>query len=269
MLVVSVEAHYEQSARWFGSQALTTLGRAFGRGSLRMCEACLAPRTFVAEGRLDQTTGSPGTIELLRLDESLRGNAPPARAALWLDETSSGVSLRIVQLEGSRLVLAENVDPSLEERTRSARTFTLTRELERRARGDGLAHAFVDIAMYPGQHLSMDWVDQWGDTNNNLSGVTLSLFDPILGLGGCYYRVIPEAWDLLVGGMVIMSVPTAFVRSVADNDTDVIDPLLTGVFVVRVPLFSSNYGLFFSASTNGRVGLGVSLLNFSLLPVLP
>jgi hypothetical protein len=267
--VVSVEARYQQSTRWFASAALTTLGRVFGRGSLRLCEACSSPRTFVEEGRLEQTIGSPGISELVRLDESLRGKAPPARAALWLDESAAGVSLRIVQLDSSRLVLAENVDPALEERARSTRTFTLTRELERRARGDGLAHAFVDFAVYPGQHLSMDWVDQWGDSNQNLSGVTLSLFDPILGLGGCYYRVIPEAYNLLVGGQVIMSVPTAFVRSASSTNTDVIDPLLTGVLVMRVPLFNSNYGLFFSASTNGRVGVGLSALNFSVLPVLP
>jgi len=44
---------------------------------------------------------------------------------------------------------------------------------------------------------------------------------------------------------------------------------LTGVAVVRVPFGRSNYGALLSASTNGQVGLGISLLNISLLPVIP
>ena len=57
--------------------------------------------------------------------------------------------------------------------------------------------------------------------------------------------------------------------SVGGADTDVIDPLLTGVAITRVPFGRSNYGAILSVSTNGTVGLGISLMNISLLPVLP
>jgi hypothetical protein len=127
--------------------------------------------------------------------------------------------------------------------------------------------------MYPGQNVSMDWVEQWGSTSANLSGVSLSFFDPVLGIGGAYYRVFPQALNITMGAKVLMSVPTALVRSIVgdsdDDGADLIDPLLTGVFLVRVPIATSNYAVTLSASTNGRIGVGFSLLNFSVLPFLP
>ena len=55
--------------------------------------------------------------------------------------------------------------------------------------GEVRPQAFVDVAVYPGQHLSVDIDDQFGQTNANLAGVTLSLFDPVIGIGGNYHRV--------------------------------------------------------------------------------
>ena len=52
-------------------------------------------------------------------------------------------------------------------------------------------------------------------------------------------------------------------------DVDAIDPLLTGVVLTRIPFGRSNYGAILSASTNGQVGVGISLMNVRLLPVLP
>ena len=50
---------------------------------------------------------------------------------------------------------------------------------------------------------------------------------------------------------------------------DVLDPLVTVVGVARVPFGRSNYGGVVTVSTNGQVGIGISLLNISLLPVIP
>ena len=73
-----------------------------------------------------------------------------------------------------------------------------------------------------------------------------------------------------VGGKLIMSLPSAIVEGLTDDATDdLIDPVVTGVLVVRIPIFSSNYALLATASTNGRFALGISLLNVSLLPVVP
>jgi hypothetical protein len=145
--------------------------------------------------------------------------------------------------------------------------YTLSQELERRARGDSITQAFVDLALYPGQHISIDWTEQWGVTNANLSGVTLSVIDPVVGIGASHYRCL-DLVHVLVGGKLIVSLPTAIVRAIGDTG-DAIDPIVTGVAVVRVPFGRSNYGAVLTASTNGQIGLGISLMNISLLPVLP
>ncbi len=268
-IVVSTQPAFEETKAWYPTAALTTLAHLFGYASLRSCEACRVPRLFVAEGRLEQNTSDLSAAEILRLDETARGKAAPARAAIWLDENALGVSLRIVDLQNSRLVLAENFDPAQKEAARTRKSWTLTRELERRARGDSLTHTFVDFTVWPHQHLSLDWADQWGDSNANLVGFSVSFLDPILGVGGCYYRVIPFLWNLTVGAQVLMSVPTALVSNISGQNTQVLDPLITGALLIRLPLFRSNFALTLSVSTNAKFGIGMSLLNVSLLPFLP
>lgn len=268
-IVVSVQPAFEETRAWYPSAALATLSRVFGASALRSCEACMAPRLHVEEGRLEQVTGTLGTAEILRLDESSRGSAAPARCAVWLDETSQGVSLRVVDLRNSAIVLAENFDAEGSEPARTQLNFKRARELERRTRGDSITHTFIDAVLYPGQHISLDWTEQWGETNANLSGLSVSFIDPILGIGGSYYRVIPSAWNLTVGAQVLVSLPTAIVRSVSSSSADKLENLLTGALLVRVPIASTNYGVTLSVSTNGKFGIGISLMNFSLLPFLP
>lgn len=268
-IVVSVSPAFEESRAWYPTAALQTLVRVFGSASLRSCEACMAPRLFVEEGRLEQSTTPPGAEEIIRLDENARGKAPPARVAIWLDETPEGASLRIIDLHNSRIVFVQNFDPGLTEMARTRRNFTLTEELERRARRDSLTHTFLDVTIYPGQHLSLDFAEQFGATNANLAGLSLSAYDPLIGVGGAYYRIIPSALNVMVGAKVLMSVPTAIATSIGGESTQLIDPLLTAVFVVRMPIASSNYGVTFTASTNGSIGLGISLMNITALPILP
>ncbi len=273
-IVVSVTPAYEETRKWYPTAALTTLSHLLGgNAGLRACEACMAPRTQVEQGHIALTSGSPNIQEIIALDAAGRGKGSPARTAVWLDETESGVSLRIVDLRNSRIVIAENFDAQLAETTHTYRNLAMSRELERRGRGDSLTHIFFDAAVLPSQHVSIDFDEQWGETNANLSGLTLSLFDPIVGIGGSYYRIIPQALNIMVGVQVLVSVPTAIINAVGGNmgttNTAIFDHLVTGVLVVRLPFSSSNYGLVATLSTNGRFGVGISLLNISFLPFLP
>ncbi len=269
-IVVSTRPAYEETRVWFPNAALDTLGHVLGAGSLRACEACMTPRLYVAEGHLDQDVGEMDLAEIVRLDDSTRGSSAPARTAIWLDETPGGVSLRMVDLRNGRILVAQNFDPQMQEAARTERGYSQTRDLARRIRGDALTQTFIDVALYPGLHASLDFSEQWGDTNANLSGVSLSAYDPVLGIGASYFRVVPQAFNIAVGGKVLLSVPTALVKSVSNNGSgSVLDPLLTGVAMVRIPIATSNYGVILSASTNGRFGIGFSLMNLSLLPFLP
>ena len=69
-IVVSISPAFEESKAWYPTAALQTLVRVFGSAALRSCEACMASRLFVEEGRLEQFTTTLGTEEIIRLDEN-------------------------------------------------------------------------------------------------------------------------------------------------------------------------------------------------------
>lgn len=267
-ILVSAAPRYEESQGWYGVQVLATLTRIFGNSSIRACEACMRPRTVVDGGRLEQTAGPISLDEIVRLDDRFRGESARARTAIWMDETASGVAIRIADLRSARVVFAQNVDPDLREYAGSERSFRMSAELERRTRGDSLTHALFDLALYPGQHVSIEWDEQWGDTNANLSGVVLSFYDPVFGIGAGYSR-ITEWWNISLGVQAILSIPTLVAETQTDEDVELTDPTFNGAFVMRVPFGASNYAALLVVSTNGEVGLGLSFLNTSLIPVLP
>jgi hypothetical protein len=267
-IVVSTEPRYAETLAWYPTAAVGTLVRVFGAASVRVCEGCASARLQVAPGRYEQSTAALDAPEIVRYDENLRGKSEAAKTAIWLDETAAGVSLRIIDLRNSRVLVAENFDEVQADAKAFDRTVQLVREEQRRARGDALAHTFIDIGVVPMQHISLDWSEQWGDTNANLAGVSLSAFDPVLGLGGSYFRITP-LFNITVGLKLLVSVPTALVRAISPDIQQIIDPLFTAVLVIRWPIFGSNFGLVATLSTNARVTFGISLLNFSLLPVLP
>lgn len=268
LLVVSTRPRYARSAAWFPTEALGTIVRVFGSPGIRICAACMAIRTQVKQGALHQSSGPISLDEVIALDARYRGEAAPARTAIWMDETAAGVAIRIVDLRSARVLFAQNIDPDLETWRGSARTMKQAAELERRVRGGSLTHAILDLAVYPGQHISLEWVDQFGETNANLAGVALSFVDPVLGIGAGWYRAL-DWGNLLVGGKLMLSLPTVLAEAQIGEDTEIIDPALTAVGVVRIPFGSSNYAGTITFSTNGVLGAGISLLNSSLLPILP
>ncbi len=268
-LLVSAEPRYTPSEDWFAVEVIEVLQGTLGEG-LRLCEACMAPRAVVGEGYMTYQTGPIGLDEVIRLDDQTRGDATPARSAIWVEETARGIAVRIIDLRSGRVLYAQNIDPMLVEDEKTQRNFALSEELERRSRGNSITQSFLDLALYPGQHISLDMTEQWGTTNQNLTGVTLSAIDPVVGIGVVHYRVV-DVIHMMVGGKLVLSLPTAVVRSfdTGDGATEVIDPLVNAVLVVRVPFGRSNYGVVATASTNGTVGLGLSLMNIRFLPVIP
>ncbi|MBL8937411.1 MAG: hypothetical protein JNM69_22815 [Archangium sp.] len=268
-IVVSTQPAFEQTRAWYPAAAITSLARVLGAGSLRACEACMAQRLTVEDGRMEQVATSLSVQDLVRLDELTRGASARAVSAIWLDETMEGVAVRIVDLRNGRILIAENVDQNLASVAATRTTTTQAEELERRIAGKSLTHAFADFGLLPQQHIALEWHEQWGPDNANLSGFAVSIVDPLIGLGVSYFRVIPPAFNLMVGGKFFVSVPNAIINALnPDNPQSLLgDNTFTGVFSLRLPLFKTNYALFASVSTNGRVSVGISLLNVSLLPL--
>ncbi len=268
-MLVATKPLYEESAGDFQTRSLRVLLATLGE-QVRVCEACAVPRTQVENGALVTQVGPIGLDEIRRLDEANRGDDPPARSAIWIEEYALGVSIRIVDVATARVIFAQNVDPQLKELDRTRRRYFLADELERRARRDGLTQLFVDVPVWPSQSVSVDWTDQFGKGNRHLAGFSLSLFQPIAGFGAAYHHVIPALGNTSIGGKVYFSLPIAVGSLFVDtSEIDLPDELITGLATVRVPVGRTNLGLVLQASTNGTVGAGISLLNFTLLPVIP
>lgn len=268
ILVVSARPAFESTRSWFPTAAVVALGDAVGRANLRACEACMNPRATMRDGAFVYAAGTLSLAEIVAIDSDMRGAAAPAMAAAWIDETNGGIAIRIISLSTGRILYAENLDGQLRARERTARTFRFTDDQERRLRGESLTHVAIDIGLLPGQHISLDVLDQFGDKNLDLAGISVSAIDPIIGVGGAYYRVIPEAFNLTLGLQALVAIPTAAGNALG-LEGELIDPLLTGVLVARWPIPNSGFGVLATASTNGTLTIGVSLLNVSFLPVLP
>jgi hypothetical protein len=268
MIIVSARPAFEETRSWYPTAAVVALADAVGRANLRACEACMQPRVYAGDGTLQYSSGALTLEEIVAIDTNTRGKGAPARTAAWIDETDSGVAVRIVSLATGEILFAQNFDGALREEKRTGEVFNFTSDVQRRLRGEALTHIFIDAALYPGQHFSLDVVDQFGSRNLDMAGITLSLTDPVLGVGGAYYRVIPEAFNLTVGVQGIVSIPTAAANALG-ADGDIIDPLLTGVLVVRWPIPYTSFGALAMVSTNGTIGVGVTLMNFTILPILP
>lgn len=274
LLLVGATPAFEETRAWFPAASLQALGRVFGNGNLRVCEACMNPRVRAEDGRFEYNTVL-SMPEIARLDNELRGNGAPAKAAVWMEETPGGLSVRIIRIDNGGVLYAGNFDGAQAERTRTANIYNATLELGRRLRGESLTHLMIDVGMLPGQHFGFEVAEQFGPQNLNLVGLNITFVDPIAGIGVTYYRVIPLLWDLTIGVQGVLSLPVALgtiLEQALDADIDLSfwpDRIVTGVLVARFPIPSTNFAILGTASTNLSFTVGLSLINVSFLPFLP
>ena len=270
IIVVSASPGFQESEKSFTSGVLAVLGKIFPQSGIRYCVECQRPRIHSADGILESQSGVISLEEVRKFDERIKGDSPPARAGVWLDETPEGISVRFIDLNSGRVIYADNITPQLIWSKRSSKNFSVSRSLLMRQRGDSINHSMIDMGLFPTPHFSLSWAEQWGESNRNLTGLSLSLFTPVLGIGANYYRVFPEMLNIAFGGKVLMSVPTALVASFTKGKTpDLFDPLVTFTGEMRIPIWTTDYCGFAFVASSGKVGLGFCALNISILPVLP
>jgi hypothetical protein len=280
VLLVSAKPAYVETRASFPAAAAAVLVDVFGSGRVRACEACMNPRVVEGTAGVRYDTGETTLADVLALDAATRGPAPAARLGAWLDETPTGVALRLVDLADGSVLLSRHLEPGLDTVIRSARQVTVTEDIRRRLRGDSLTHVHWNLGLYPGQHLSLELLDQFGPTRADLAGLSLTLLNPLLGVGGAYQRIFPEAWNLAVGGKVIVGIPGLVVEALnqqLDSDINlatIIGGPVTLMATAQLPIFDTNYAVFAFAGVHvpsflPSAGIGISLLNVHVLPILP
>ncbi len=280
VLVASVRPAFIETQASFPAAATAVAIDAFGARQVRGCDACMNPRLVQGNGGLRYETGELSLADLVGLDAAARGRGPAARLALWLDETPAGVALRIVDLADGSVLLARHLEPGLDTLVRSTRHVSVTEDVRRRLRGDSLTHVHWNLGLYPGQHLGLELLDQFGPQRQDMAGLSLSLVNPVLGIGGAYQHVFTEAWNVAVGAKVIVGIPGLVLQTLNNETganidaTGLIGGPLTAMATAQLPIFDTNYAVFAFAGLHlplfvPSAGIGISLLNVHVLPILP
>ena len=210
--------------------------------------------------------------EVLRNADRLVMQLPPAsglavrpnsthKAGMWVSQQGGVVSYRVASLE-TGVVLASATLVGGESLTfRSESHYTKASNLRRLAQGQPIFHSYADLGLYPGQHVSFNFVEQWGEDGAYQTGVGLSLAAPIGGVGAVMYKAMPSLSNALVGIKVLVSIPAALARAASSSESGGLDdPLITFVGSIRIPIpqESGRFGLLAFFSHTGKVGIGVS-----------
>ena len=271
VLLIEAKPFYQDSLSSFRSAVLKSITNVFTQGSVRDCQRCEKPYVYEFQGRLIHSTGHLDFQEIRNLDQMIRGTQVAAKSAMWVQETRNGVSLNMVNLYTGQVVFAQNITPELEWTQRSRANFTRSEIYAMRARGERISHAFMDAGGMVGGHWSFDWSEQWGVSNRNLTGFTISLITPILGVGVNYGRIFPNLWNASLGGKFMLSIPSLLVNNLSKGRTsEVIDPLVTFMGFARIPFTPrSNFGGFIFVTSSAKLGIGISTFSINLLPVAP
>jgi hypothetical protein len=280
VLLVEARPAFAETKASFPADAAAVVVEVFGPRRVRLCEACMNPRVIQDAGGVRYDTGEINLADLVALDAAARGSSPPARMAIWLQETPSGVALRVVDLKDGSLLLARHLDAGLATLQRSARQVSVTEDMHRRLRGDSLTHVHWNLGLFPGQHFGFDVLDQFGPTRQDLAGLTISFVNPVGGIGASYEHIFPEALNLAVGGKLIVGIPGVIAQAVGSQTG--VDPALTSFIggpltimgTAQLPIFDTNYAVFAFAGLHlpafvPTAGVGISLLNLRILPFLP
>lgn len=256
-----VEVSSEQEdPKLLKSQVLRSLQQGL-RVTIQVCEACQVQYTTSER----QSIYSSGMSDLEDVRRIYAQSSSPPKAAAWVVADGLSLSVRIVSLETSQVLFADTIDARIDWSARSLQSFSQSRLAERSARGDAILHSHWDLGLNPlgggSAHIGYSYMQQWGSSNQYLSGLAFQITDPVLGFGFVSFKAFPELKNALVGGKLLFNTPQLLARSVsssAENSSG--DPLVNVVLMVKYPLFARPEKFYANAflGTSGTFGVGLS-----------
>lgn len=261
ILIATPQAHWKESVADFGPSVMEVLSRVFPEsGQLIPCAECLQNRVWVSsDNRTVVQNGELSLTDLARLRE--RPGFAQAKSLLLVKETPSGIEVRLVSLDDGR-ILYQGLADATRSLTDAVPPLRLTRELERRQRGEALTYFHFDLGLYPDGLVQMKWLEQWGSRNQHLSGLAIGAFNPTGALGLTYLYMLPWQRKMTVGLTGYYGLSGVF----SAGSTDLAENFL-GQASFNLAL-SGSYGVFVSVDTKGVISAGFSLQNPVFLPFL-
>ncbi|MCX6131646.1 MAG: hypothetical protein NTX25_21615 [Proteobacteria bacterium] len=176
------------------------------------------------------------------------------------------LSIRMVVLNSGELIFASTIDSKVEWSSRSMRNFTDSRLRERQVRGEAIIHRHIDLGLLPlggAPHIGWSIMQQWGSSNQYLSGISISLSNPLLGIGVNWFKVFPRLNNSLIGFKVLGSIPELLTKSLSKGSGSsglTGDQALTVLGMIKYPLFGQPEQFYLNAyvSSGGSIGFGLS-----------
>ena len=263
MLVAPPRSTWTESRDDFPESAMNSLRSVFGgTDALVVCPDCDTNRLIQRND--GKTVINNGELSLADLIELRKHPAyAEAKSVAVVKETPSGVWLRVIDLNDGAVLFASLADSS-ETLDGSRPYMNSSREMERRKMGESLSYVFLNMGIYPTPSFQAEWLEQWGPRNNHLSGIAISLLNPIFAIGGVYHYMLPSFRRANVGLGVFYPMQNMFSAGDAPNDA-------IGGFVLQGMLqygVTGTFGVFAGATSEGDVSIGVNFFNPILMPFL-
>ncbi len=263
VLVATPLHHWVESRSDFASLTLAARKETFSEpGELVVCPDCDTWRLRVKDGSgIEVNNGELSLTELARLRQDPRYGA--AKSVVIIRETPSGIDLRLTSLIDGR-VLFQTVADSTQRLNDVKPYLHYAAERDRRLRGESLTYAFVNIGLYPQGLFQLEFLEQWGERNQHISGIGLSLFNPNLAVGLVYHYMLPRTRRFHVAGALYLPLQNALQSTVKDEEPE--NQVVAQVMAQYS--FANSFGVFASISSQGTFSLGLNLYNPLLMPFL-
>ena len=263
MLLATPIHHWVESRDDFQAAAIRTIKAALpGTNDVIMCADCDTWRLDVRPGQgLVIDNGELSLAELGRLSKDPRYGG--ARSLALVRETPAGVECEIIALADGRILFSTIAD-STARLTDIEPYLHFDAERDRRLRGEALSYVFVNLGLYPHGLAQLEYVEQWGDRNQHITGVGLSLYNPTLSLGIVYHYMLPWSRRFHVSAAAYLPLQNA-----AESVTGKGDASTTFVAQAMAQYaFANSYAVFASISTEGNLSVGLNFYNPLFLPFL-
>ena len=253
--------HWKQSRNDFKAQVMRMMVRILKeRGEVIDCPECDSWRLKIRDDHAVQMNNGP--LSITELGNITKGERyKQAKAVMFIKETPAGVEAKIISLTNGRILFYRLAD-STENLTKVRPYMNYSRERQRRLRGEGLSYVFIDLGLYPEAQLQVEYVEQWGSRNQHISGVSISLLNPEVALGGVYHYMFAGSSRWHASFALFYPLEAAVSSAVGGESS------FTSGFVPQAAIHltvGASYGLFLSANSKA-VSFGFNFFNPLFMP---
>lgn len=262
MLLATPVHHWTESKADFAAGVTRILTRVAGAAdAIIACTECDTWRLHVsAQNQLEIHNGELSLNELATLRKILKYGE--AHSMALVRETPTGVEMKVISIEDGRILFYTLADSSknLDDATPY---LNYARERDRRLSGESLSYVFVNMGLYPQGLFQLEFVEQWGDRNQHISGIGLSLFNPVFALGAVYHYMFPRIRKLHVSGSFYYPLQNALADAAGSNDGP--SSSFVGQAMIQYA-FANSYAVFASVNSEGSLSLGFNFYNPLFMP---